>query len=51
MISKITIKKNWQVTQTQRINIVGATYRQALSYINHLRLRGIKDILVKPLEV
>ena len=48
---KIYLKKNWRVTQAERVYISGASYRQALTYINDLRLRGVKDILVKPIEV
>lgn len=51
MNTKIYLKKNWRVTQTERVYISGATYRQALSYINNLRLRGINDVLIKPIEV
>ena len=51
MNTKIYLKKNWRVTQAERVYISGATYRQALSYINELRLRGVRDILVKPIEV
>lgn len=51
MNTKIYLKKNWRVTQSERVYISGATYRQALSYINELRLRGVRDILVKPIEV
>lgn len=47
--SKITIKYNWQVTKQKRVSIVNSTYRQALSYINYLRLYNVKDILIKPI--
>ena len=50
MNDKITVKRNWKVTQADRVFVNGATYRQALSYINNLRLRGVRDILIKPVE-
>ena len=49
MLNKIKDKKNWQVTKNYRIAIVNSTYRQALFYINTLRLSGVKDIRTKPI--
>ena len=45
---KITRKENWAVTRQARVSIFQVTYRQALSYLNHLRLYGIMDRLEKP---
>jgi len=47
---KITKKRNWKITRCDRVCIHNATYRQALSYRNQLRLVGVKDILEKPVE-
>jgi hypothetical protein len=49
-MDKLYRKSDWHVTQVDRIRIVGASYRQALSYINALRLSGVKDLLIKPIE-
>jgi hypothetical protein len=51
MSEKITLNKNWQVTHSARVFIYSATYRQALTYINRLRIYGVQDIRIKPLEV
>jgi len=50
MNDKIIVKKNWKVTQADRVFVNNATYCQALIYINDLRLKGVKDILKKPIE-
>jgi hypothetical protein len=34
---KITIKASWQITTGDRLLIAGATYRQALTYLNDLK--------------
>lgn len=47
---KIHNRRNWQITQVKRVSIVGASYRQALSYINELRLLNVNDILQKPIK-
>jgi hypothetical protein len=46
---KITIKKDWVCAGSSRVNIVGATYSQALSFIESLRRSGVKDYCLKPI--
>ena len=46
---KITVAKSWTVARNNRVEIVGATYRQALTYLVALRMRyGKRDFLQKP---
>ena len=50
---KITIKADWSMTKfNDRITIVGATYRQALTYLCSLRFRyGQIDFATKPIFI
>ncbi len=50
---KITIKADWSMTKfNDRITIIGATYRQALSYLCSLRVRyGQIDFAQKPIFI
>ena len=46
---KITVIKSWTVARNNRVEIVGATYRQALTYLVALRMRyGRRGFLQKP---
>lgn len=45
---KIKLIKNWLLNT--RISIINATYRQALSYKENLRVQGVKDLYNKPKE-
>jgi hypothetical protein len=46
---KITAKANWHVSD--RCDIVGATYRQALSYLVSLRVRNNCKTYDKPVFI
>ncbi len=50
---KITIKADWSMTKhNNRVTIVGATYRQALSYLCSLKRHyGLGDFAPKPIFV
>jgi hypothetical protein len=47
---KITVKARWIVAQNSwhTAEIVGATYRQALTYANSIRRLGCDHVLPKP---
>ncbi len=48
---KITLKRNWSLTPTMRVTIIGVTYREALSCVQKLRNRhGSCDFSNKPIE-
>ena len=50
---KITVKTDWLVAglEAKRVSIIGATYRQALSYLTILKNGNCKDVLIKPLWI
>jgi len=50
-LEKITVKRNWNVAGVNRVSIVNATYRQALSYMIQLKNYRVKDVLNKPAEI
>lgn len=50
-LEKITIRKNWYVAKNNNISIVGATYREALSYLVALRtVFHFDETLLKPVS-